>query len=85
LDAACVSGRLITIEENARRGGFGEIVRDAIAEANLSGQIDHRIIALPDAFVEHGAQPIIRRECGLCAEALVEAVRASFKKLPQSK
>ena len=33
-----------------------------------------QILALPDAFVEHGAQPLIRRDVGLDAQGIVEAV-----------
>lgn len=75
--AAKRCGTLITIEENARRGGFGEAVRDALHDAGLGG-LPHTLIALPDHFIEHGAQPIIRAESGLSAEAIVEA--ATFAK-----
>ncbi|AIE83863.1 1-deoxy-D-xylulose-5-phosphate synthase [Fimbriimonas ginsengisoli] len=67
--------RLITIEENMRSGGFGEACRNALHDAGMGG-IPHRLIALPDSFVEHGTQPILREECGLCAAAVIaEAVR----------
>lgn len=66
-------GRVVTIEENVRTGGFGQQLRDALAERGLSA-IPFKILALPDAFVEHGAQPLIRREVGLDAQGLVEAV-----------
>ncbi|MBN9501794.1 1-deoxy-D-xylulose-5-phosphate synthase [bacterium SCN 57-13] len=72
LSRAQKSGKLITIEENAQTGGFGEAVRAAIHEANLDGKIEHKLRALPDHFIEHGAQPIIRNECGLSADSLVE-------------
>jgi len=67
---ASETGRVITIEENVKRGGFGEAVRDAIEDRNIEAKVE--IIALPDHFVEHGAQPIIRAESGLSAEAVVE-------------
>jgi 1-deoxy-D-xylulose-5-phosphate synthase len=62
-------GALVTVEENVRTGGFGQQVRDALAAKGL-GALPMEIVALPDAFVEHGAQPIIRAQCGLCVEAL---------------
>ncbi len=65
---------LVTIEENVRRGGYGEAIRDALHERGL-GSVRHRIMALPDQFVEHGAQPIIRSACGLDAESVVSSVR----------
>jgi len=75
LDQAQVSGRLLTIEENVLRGGYGESVRQAIAEAGLANKIEHQALGLPDAFVEHGTQPILRHEVGLCAERLTQVVR----------
>jgi 1-deoxy-D-xylulose-5-phosphate synthase len=68
------TGQLITIEENSRSGGYGEMCRDALHEAGLGG-VPHRLIALPDAFVEHGTQAILREQCGLSANAIVEAAR----------
>ena len=65
---------LITVEENVQRGGFGEAVRDALNDAGLQAMVRHQILALPDAFVEHGSQPIIRSESGLSADAVVETV-----------
>jgi 1-deoxy-D-xylulose-5-phosphate synthase len=32
-------------------------------------------VGLPDHFVEHGSQSVLRAECGLTAEALIEAGR----------
>jgi len=79
LSRAGKAGRLITIEENAKRGGFGEAVRDALHDAGLAAKIEHRIMALPDVFVEHGAQPIIRAEYGLSAELLVQNAKQMQK------
>lgn len=74
LREASATGVLVTIEENVQRGGFGEAVRDAITNAGLEGRIKHRIVSLPDAFIEHGAQPIIREESGLGADSLSSLV-----------
>lgn len=65
-------GAVVTIEENVKQGGFGQLVRDALYEAGLQG-IPQTIMALPNKFVEHGTQPIIRSESGLDANAIVEA------------
>jgi len=75
LSATSATKNLVTIEENVQQGGFGEMVRSAIADAGLSGEIRHRIVALPDEFVEHGSQPIIRAGCKLCAEDLIATIR----------
>lgn len=68
------TGRVISIEENARTGGFGQQLRDELALAGIDVQME--ILALPDAFVQHGAQPLIRRDCGLSAPNLVEVAAA---------
>jgi 1-deoxy-D-xylulose-5-phosphate synthase len=66
------AGALICIEENVKRGGFGEAVRDALCERGHGG-IPHRLLTLPDAFVEHGTQSIIRAESGLSAQCVASA------------
>ena len=65
-------GRVITVEENVRSGGFGQQVRDALHEAGL-GAIPHTLIALPDEFVEHGSQPILRAQVGIDAAGIEKA------------
>lgn len=71
LDAMQTCRAMITIEENVQSGGFGEAVRRTMGEHDL-GHLPLAVMALPDAFIEHGAQPIIRTENGLSAEAVVE-------------
>ncbi|MCX7799217.1 MAG: 1-deoxy-D-xylulose-5-phosphate synthase [Fimbriimonadales bacterium] len=68
---------VVVLEENVGWGGFGERVREAIAEAGLSCPV--RALSLPDAFVEHGPQDVLRAECGLSVEAAVEASLALIR------
>lgn len=63
---------VVTVEENVRSGGFGQQVRDYIVENGLG--VRHTLLALPDSFVEHGPQPVLRKSCGLDADSIVEAV-----------
>ncbi|MBS1716501.1 MAG: 1-deoxy-D-xylulose-5-phosphate synthase [Armatimonadetes bacterium] len=63
---------VLTVEENVQRGGYGEAVRDALTEAGVKTPVD--IACIPDAFIEHGAQPIIRDQIGLSAAKLAERV-----------
>lgn len=58
--------KIITVEENSLIGGMGETVKSI-----LSGT-DAEIISigLPDIFVEHGAQNIIRDKYGLSADKI---------------
>lgn len=65
---------VITIEENAPIGGFGSLVRDALHRAELGG-LPHRLMALPDEFVEHGPQSLLRSVCSLDVEAVILAAQ----------
>ncbi len=69
-EAVRQTGRIITIEENTASGGFGEAVHRGLQELGLA-HLPHTVIALPDHFVEHGSQSLIRRDCGLTAENIV--------------
>jgi len=73
--------RLVTIEENVRTGGFGQQVLDAVVSRNVPLSSPAQILALPDKFVEHGAQAFIRRDCGLDAEGIITAVTALVRAL----
>lgn len=66
---------LISIEENVRTGGYGQQLRDRLADLDASPE-RMTVLALPDEWVEHGTQPIIRAEAGLSVERLMEVVRA---------
>lgn len=69
--------QIITIEENSRAGGFGEIVQAALLDAGVTTKVT--IMSLPDAFVEHGAQPLIRRDCGLDTDGILNTVEKVLK------
>ncbi len=70
---------LITIEESVRTGGFGQQIRDLLSEKGLS-HVKHVIMSLPDEFVEHGAQPIIRAGAGLSPDTIVQTVLHTLNK-----
>ncbi len=70
-------GHLVTVEENVRQGGFGQAVRDVLHDAGLGG-VNHQLLALPDSFVEHGPQSVLRTECGVDAESIVAAALGSL-------
>ena len=64
--------RVLTVEENVRQGGFGSAVLEAFNDAGLFSVAVERI-GLPDAFVEHGPQPLLRSIYGLDAAAISRA------------
>jgi 1-deoxy-D-xylulose-5-phosphate synthase len=61
--------RVLTIEENVRQGGFGSAVLEAFNDAGLTSVAVERI-GLPDAFVEHGPQALLRSLYGLDAAGI---------------
>jgi 1-deoxy-D-xylulose-5-phosphate synthase len=69
---AAETGNLLTIEESARIGGFGQMVRDELVERDLA--LRHTIIALPDRFIDHGDQSRLLEENGLGLEDVKSAI-----------
>lgn len=65
--------RVVTVEENVEPGGFGEAVAALLRREEVATPIE--IIALPDGFVEHGGQPILRHETGIDAEGIVARIQ----------
>ena len=69
---AAETGNLLTIEESARIGGFGQMVRDELVERDLA--LRHTIIALPDKFIDHGDQSRLLEENGLGLDDVKSAI-----------
>ncbi|MFY9268646.1 MAG: transketolase C-terminal domain-containing protein, partial [Candidatus Manganitrophaceae bacterium] len=74
--------RIVTLEEHALAGGFGESVLAVLEEERIAGKIpavEVRRIGLPDQFIEHGAQRILREKYHLdplgIAAAALELIR----------
>lgn len=65
--------RVVTVEENVLAGGFGGAVA-----AMVSGIADVRVlrIGLPDEFVGHGAQGILRSSYSLDAKGIAQRIEA---------
>ncbi len=59
---------IATLEENVKLGGFGESVARYVLEKSIDTQIE--IFALPDKFIEHGSQDILREKYGLSSTAI---------------
>lgn len=66
--------RVITVEDNVRQGGFGSAVLECLSDAGLSGVRLERL-GLPDAFVEHGPQALLRGASLIDADAIVSAAK----------
>jgi 1-deoxy-D-xylulose-5-phosphate synthase len=69
--------RIVTVEENALSGGFGSGVLKLLQESGLC-DIMVKNIGIPDEFVEHGTQDILRSKYGLDTEGIVRQVLELF-------
>ncbi len=66
---------IVTLEENALCGGFGE--RFGYLYDHNTGTEDRKPIiniALPDAFVSHGDVPSLQKECGIDVDSVYERI-----------
>ncbi|RMH40068.1 MAG: 1-deoxy-D-xylulose-5-phosphate synthase [Gammaproteobacteria bacterium] len=70
---------IVTVEENARIGGAGSAVLEAMAELDISRPT--LLIGLPDRFVEHGHPADIYRRLLLDSEGITRQIQDFLKAL----
>ena len=63
------TGRIITIEENVLQGGFGSAVLEMFQEHFFFPESMIRL-GLPDSFIPHGSQAILRNLHGIDADGI---------------
>lgn len=73
------TGRIVTVEEHALQGGFGSAVLECIEDNRLSAVKVLRI-GLPDRFIEHGTQAVLRQKYGLDTEGIFASVKDFVEK-----
>ena len=66
--------RIVTVEENVREGGFGSAVLECLADQEITG-FTLRRLGIPDQFIEHGPQGLLRRKYGIDAENIARVGR----------
>jgi 1-deoxy-D-xylulose-5-phosphate synthase len=71
-DWASKTGKVVTVEDNARKGGFGSAVLELLASQGLSN-IPCRILGIPDRFIEHGDQKTLRRLSKIDVPSIITA------------
>jgi 1-deoxy-D-xylulose-5-phosphate synthase len=69
--------RIATVEEHVVAGGFGATVLEAISELELEG-VETLVVGVPDKFVPHGSQEVLRKSLGLDADGLYFRFRRFF-------
>ena len=67
-------GRILTCEENALKGGFGSGVSELLHMNGTRCAFDS--VGLPDKFIEHGSQSILRGKYGLDANGIYLKAKA---------
>ena len=72
--------RLVTVEENALAGGFGSAVTELLSNSELP-TVKIECLGLPDQFIEHGTQEILRSMFSLDSDGIVQKIKASFPEL----
>jgi len=64
--------RLVTIEDNCIKGGFGSAVLEALAETKQ--QLDVLRIGIPDEFIEHGKVELLFNYLDMDEVSIVESI-----------
>jgi len=67
-------GKVLTVEENALLGGFGSAVLELLQEQGLFS-IQVKRLGIPDLFVEHGPQTLLRAKYGIDENGIFGAVK----------
>ncbi len=80
LDVARRTRRVVTVEENALCGGFGSVVDELLKTAHIS-DLRLECIGLPDEFVTHGSQEILRAKYNLDTDGITQRIISSFPDL----
>jgi 1-deoxy-D-xylulose-5-phosphate synthase len=67
-------GKVVTVEENVLQGGFGSAVLELFQERGLSS-IRVKRLGIPDLFVEHGSQALLREKYGIDENGIFSGVK----------
>ncbi len=70
---------LVTMEENVMSGGFGEHVASYVNENDLDIKV--QVVAIPDAYVEHGNVERLKEDIGIDAKSVYEKVLNMYKQM----
>jgi 1-deoxy-D-xylulose-5-phosphate synthase len=73
LQMAKKTGRIMTVEEHALQGGFGSAVLECLDSGRVTAKTLR--IGLPDRFIEHGSQKILRQKYGLDADGIYASAK----------
>ncbi len=66
------TGRVITIEDNARHGGFGSSILEMLTRNKLDS-VKSCLLGYPDHFIEHGPQSVLWKNSRIDPPAIITA------------
>jgi 1-deoxy-D-xylulose-5-phosphate synthase len=69
---------IVTVEENTLDGGFGSAVLGLLQRADIGG-VRVKNIGLPDEFIEHGSQAVLRNKYGLDSKGIAAQIQSVFQ------
>jgi 1-deoxy-D-xylulose-5-phosphate synthase len=69
------TGRVLTVEENVLMGGFGSAVLELFQEKNVLF-IPVKRLGIPDCFIEHGPQSLLREKYGIDENGIFREAKA---------
>lgn len=75
LNYAQKTRQIVTLEENTFVGGLGSAVAELLSEDKIA----HKIIALPDAFIEHGEPKKLKEKYGLTKENILKEILSFYR------
>jgi 1-deoxy-D-xylulose-5-phosphate synthase len=72
------AAKVLTVEENVLQGGFGSAVLELLQEKGLLS-IQVKRLGLPDIFLEHGPQALLRGKYGIDEAGIFRGAREMFE------
>src|SRR3954452_13973453 len=69
--------KIITVEEGSLAGGFGAAIMERVEQLGIRDVAFHRI-GIPDEYVHHGAQDVLRAQYDLDANGIAKRIREFF-------
>ena len=73
------SSLILTAEEGAIRGGFGQAVAEYLLTRQFAGRF--RALGIPDSFITHGSRSQLLRDVNLDSQGIAQAVMDEIEKL----
>lgn len=67
------TGKVVTIEDNAKRGGFGSAILELLAKKSRNSSVRVKTLGFPNHFMEHGPQETLYKIAKLDIPAITQA------------